>query len=247
MDLLTALVRDNLPTACRRPDSLFDVPAIVLSDISCAKATLSLVLGLGIVVMAGIIKFPQIIAIISAQSGDGLSMLTLVIETFAYSYNFAAHYRLRYPLSTYGDFAVLILQNSIIIMLVHRFANKPSAGAATVAGLFCGLVLMCLPAFPISVLKLMTLANVPVTIAARVPQIMKSFQNKSTGSLSVITCCGLFLGSSARVFTTLQDVDNMNILLGYIVSASLNAVIAAQVLYYGDWKRQGSAPEKKQY
>jgi mannose-P-dolichol utilization defect 1 len=234
MTQVAALVRDALPPVCARPETLLDVPSVLLGDAACLKATVSLVLGVGIVCMAAMIKLPQIAAVVAAESGDGLATSTLLIETFGYSYNLAAHYRMRYPLSTYGDFGVLILQNSILIALVYRFSGRASTGGAAVAALFCGLALMCSPAFPVSVLKLMTLGNVPVTIAARLPQILKSSRDKSTGRLSAVTCCGLFLGSSARVFTTLQDVDDVNILVGYITSASLNAVIASQVLYYGN-------------
>lgn len=244
MDQLTLVAQKYMPRACRRPETLFELPSIILSDMACFKQTLSLILGIGIVCGAGLIKLPQVAAVVSAQSGEGLSMITLCIETFGYAYNLAAHYRLRYPVSTYGDFGVLMLQNSILIILVHRFANKSPTGAAIVSAMFCGLAVMCSPAFPVGVLQLMTLVNVPVTFAARIPQIMKSFRNKSTGSLSAITCCGLFLGSSARVFTTLQDVDNVNILIGYIASASLNAIIAGQVLYYGDSKRRSETTKK---
>lgn len=245
MERLVALVQDHIPPPCPRPDSLASVPSLLLSDLSCAKASLSLAVGLAIVLLAGVIKLPQILAVLSARSGDGLSLATLLIETFGYSYNLAAHYRLAYPISTYGDFAVLAVQNCVIIALVHRFAGTASSGAAVVVAAVALLALMCSPLFPLAALKFLTLLNVPVTIAARLPQITKSYANKSTGSLSAITCVGLFLGASARVFTTLQSVDNVNILIGYITGACLNFVVAFQVLYYGDAKTDKSKKEKK--
>lgn len=248
MESVFALILTHLPQSCARPANLAALPQILTTSLPCFKATLSLVLGLAIVALAGIIKLPQILSVISAGSGDGLSLATLLIETFGYAYNLAAHYRLDYPVSTYGDFAVLALQNCVLISLVHRFEKKAATGAVIVAALVGSLGVMCSPVFPMAILEFLTLLNVPVTIAARLPQITKSYLNKSTGSLSVITCCGLFLGASARVFTTLQSVDNVNILIGYVTGTFLNFVVAFQVLYYGDAKqivKANSAAEKK--
>lgn len=245
MGRIIALAQEYAPATCRQPESLLELPSILLSDMACAKATLSLVIGMAVVCLASIIKLPQMLSVVSAQSGDGLSIVTLLVETFGYLYNLAAHYRMGYPVSTYGDFAVLALQNFVLIMLVQRFAGKSSSGVATVSAMVLGVGLMCSTAFPVGILQVMTLANLPVTFAARIPQIAKSYRNKSTGSLSIVTCCGVFLGSCARVFTTLQDVDSVNILIGYVASAILNGVVAGQVLYYGGARQKSSTTSKK--
>lgn len=48
----------------------------------------------------------------------------------------------------------------------------------------------------------------PIVIASRLPQIWESFKNKSTGQLSFITWFLNFGGSVARIFTTIQEVDD---------------------------------------
>jgi mannose-P-dolichol utilization defect 1 len=241
-DLAIQTVLRFLPEkACERPSSLLDVPVVVLSNPVCLKSTLSLVIGFGVVFMAGIIKLPQVAAIVSAQSATGISIATLLLETFGYAYNLAAHYRLGYPVSTYGDFFMLLVQNALLILLIYHYSNRLSTGIATVVGYAVAVVWMCSPVFSLSVLQILTLGNAALTIASRVPQIAQNYRNKSTGTLSVVTCVGVFCGSSARVFTTLQDVDSINILLGYVTSAFLNGVIAGQVLYYPE---SASVPKK---
>ena len=47
-------------------------------------------------------------------------------------------------------------------------------------------------------------------------------------------------GSLARIFTTLQEVPDRVVLLGYVVAFSLNLVLAVQMVYY--W----NAPAKQQ-
>jgi len=45
-------------------------------------------------------------------------------------------------------------------------------------------------------------------------------------------------GSLTRIFTTLQEVDDRLILYGFVAGFALNAVMAAQMLYY--WNSPGS-------
>ena len=231
-DTAYTVVDRVLPGVCVRPDSIFDLPSVFLSDFECLKATLSMLIGYAIVAFAGIVKLPQIIRIMSSKSVEGLSISNFLIETFGYTYNLAAHYRQNYPLSTYGDFFIIIAENYYIIYLCYSYTGRPEMGAAVVAAFFAGLVFMCSPLFPVEVLKLMLLGNIGIVVLGKTPQIYSNFVNKSTGALSIITCWGIFLGASARIFTTLQDVGSINILVGYLTSALFNGTIAFQVLYY---------------
>lgn len=50
-------------------------------------------------------------------------------------------------------------------------------------------------------------------------------------------------GSLSRIFTTLQEVDDKLILYGFVAGFTLNAVLAAQMVYY--WNApSGKAPAK---
>lgn len=49
------------------------------------------------------------------------------------------------------------------------------------------------------------------------------------------------LGSLSRIFTTLQEVDDKLILYGFIAGFALNAVLAAQMMYY--WNSPRSTHE----
>lgn len=232
MDKVLQLVDKGLPDVCTRPDSLFDIPSIFLTEQDCTKATISRLLGVGIVAFAGLIKLPQISKIMSNKSVVGLSITTFFVETFGYTYNLAAHYKQNYPITTYGDFYLLLAQNYFILMLFYRYTTGIQKGYAVVAAFIITLVVMCSKFFPVKIIELMTLGNVLVVVAGRTPQIYANYVNGSTGALSPFTCWGIFLGALARIFTTLQDVNNFNILAGYLTSALLNGTIAFQVLYY---------------
>ncbi len=50
-------------------------------------------------------------------------------------------------------------------------------------------------------------------------------------------------GSLSRIFTTLQEVDDKIILYGFIAGFALNAVLAAQMVYY--WRSPTTAKHTK--
>jgi mannose-P-dolichol utilization defect protein 1 len=161
--------------------------------------------------------------------------MTYLIESFGYAYNLAYHYRAGYPFSTYGDFALLGVQNCIIMALIFYYGNQWLPRGILTLLLFIGGTLYASwpqSTVPLSVLERLCSLNIAIVIGSRLPQILANARRKHTGSLSLATCVGLFGGAAARVFTTLQQVQNRTILLGYLVSASLNGVLVAQILMY---------------
>uniref|UniRef100_A0A0A9X1R5 Uncharacterized protein n=1 Tax=Lygus hesperus TaxID=30085 RepID=A0A0A9X1R5_LYGHE len=71
-----------------------------------------------------------------------------------------------------------------------------------------------------------------LSVLAKQRQIIHNYTHKSTGVLSVITSGLQLLGSCARVFTTVNDVDDMFLVLASILSCLLNAIIVFQIFYY---------------
>lgn len=51
-------------------------------------------------------------------------------------------------------------------------------------------------------------------------------------TVSVIQVFNYLAGSLSRIFTTLQEVDDPLILYGFVAGFILNAVLAAQMVYY---------------
>lgn len=77
-------------------------------------------------------------------------------------------------------------------------------------------------------------------VASKLPQIVAIFQQGGTGQLSAFAVFNYLAGSLSRIFTTLQEVDDKLILYGFIAGFTLNAVLAAQMVYY--W----NSPKSKQ-
>lgn len=213
----------------------------LLQDRTCFRAALSKGLGLGIVAAAGLIKLPQIASIVSSRSAAGLSKTTFLVETFGHTYNLAAHVRQGYPPSTYGDFAALLLQNYVLLVLIYAYSGQPALGVSIVVGALSLLGGMCSGGFPLGVLQTLTAGNVLLVFASRLPQAIANYRAGSTGALSLVTCVGMWLGATARIFTTLTEVDDPSILAGYIAAGVLNGIIAMQVLFYRGKKGPAAA------
>lgn len=65
-------------------------------------------------------------------------------------------------------------------------------------------------------------------------QAVSNFKNGSTGQLSAVMVLMLFLGSMARIFTSIQETGDPIIILTYSVATFANGVLMVQLLYYWD-------------
>ena len=81
-----------------------------------------------------------------------------------------------------------------------------------------------------SLMWTMPLASTSISISGQVPQIMSNFRNKHTGALSIITQTMNVLGSSVRVFTTIQLVNDPKALAQCLVSTAIQLILFFQIL-----------------
>ena len=69
--------------------------------------------------------------------------------------------------------------------------------------------------------------------SARIAQIYEIWRNKSTGSLSIITCALVFIGNLARLYTIIIEADNDWLFKASVILASiLNGFIVFQFILY---------------
>lgn len=75
-------------------------------------------------------------------------------------------------------------------------------------------------------------------------QIYTTYSNKSTGQLSLITSFLNWAGTASRIFTTLQETQDLIMLIMYITSFTLNGVILLQFFIYRDQGKQEKQQKK---
>ncbi|KAM3524010.1 hypothetical protein MY4038_007915 [Beauveria bassiana] len=213
---------------------------IDLENTACLKLGVSKGLGIGIIGASSIVKVPQILKLVSARSADGVSFLSYVLETSAYLITLAYNYRNGFPFSTYGETALILAQNVVISVLLLNYSNRAALAAVFVAVLAGAAGAL----FTDGVLDLKLLSYLQagagvLGVASKLPQIVAIAQQGGTGQLSAFTVFNYLAGSLSRIFTTLQEVDDKLILYGFISGFVLNAILAAQMIYY--W----NAPSEK--
>ncbi|KAJ9082722.1 hypothetical protein DSO57_1001793 [Entomophthora muscae] len=209
------------------------VESLNLSNVECLKFGLSKGLGLGIVFGGCIVKIPQIIVILRARSTRGISLVSYLLETFAYFITIAYNIRDRNAFSTWGEALLIAVQNVFIVMLMKFFKRKRfDAIMVLLVSFLIGYVMTDHEIVSEGVMSLLMALTIPVILLSRVPQIYTTYQHGSTGNISLFTVFNYFLGTAGRVYTTYQEVDDKLIQLGNVLAFLLNAIVLAQTLYY---------------
>jgi len=93
------------------------------SDVDCIKFTISKCIGMAIVVGSGILKIPQIVKILQNSSVEGLSQITLYIETTIFMQTAGLGKFSGLSFTVYGESLIIMVQNYIIILLIWSY-NK---------------------------------------------------------------------------------------------------------------------------
>mmetsp|Transcript_31957 Transcript_31957/g.74845 ORF Transcript_31957/g.74845 Transcript_31957/m.74845 type:complete len:231 (+) Transcript_31957:76-768(+) len=186
----------------------------------------------------GMVKMPQVIAIIRTKTVKGMSEASLVMEFIACSCFCCYNFLMAHPVRTWGEMALVTSQCAVQIALFWLLGRGELAllprifGAVLVLGSLLGLLLGMLPVQYLPVLGL-----VPAFLGsiARVPQIILNFRQGHTGNQSVITWGLSAAGNAIRVVTTLAGVDDLITLFGHLLAGVLNVTLVLQILFY--WQR----------
>lgn len=158
---------------------------IELESTECIKLAISKGLGIGIVAASSIVKVPQILKLIKSKSASGVSFLSYLLETSALLISLAYNFRQGFPISTYGETGLILVQNVVITVLVLNYSGQRNSAALFVAGLASAAVTL----FSNTVLDMKTLSYLQagagvLGVASKVPQITAILQEGGTGQLS---------------------------------------------------------------
>ncbi|KAI9733048.1 MAG: hypothetical protein M1834_003593 [Cirrosporium novae-zelandiae] len=222
---------------------LLDIDLINPASVPCIKLAISKALGIGIIGASSVVKIPQLLKLLSSSSSQGISFASYLLETTSYLITLAYSARSGFPFSTYGETALIAVQDVVIACLVLVYGGK---GIAATSAFVAGLAGAVYAIFNEGVVDMGMLSYLQagaglLGVASKAPQIWTVWRQGGTGQLSAFAIFNYLLGSLARVFTTLQEVDDVLILYGYLAGFALNAILAFQMLYY--WN-SGSAKTK---
>jgi mannose-P-dolichol utilization defect protein 1 len=199
----------------------------------CYQTLISKCLSSGILAGSVALKLPQIMNIISTKDVKGLAPESFYSEVPLTVLTVMYNIRQGYPFLSYGESAVIMVQNVILVLLLWQFMKpSPSVSVITsVLAMFLGVTLGC-KMMPPQYLHTLPMLTLPLMVYSRMVQILSSYKQGTTGQLSSITTGLTFLGSLARVFTTISEVGmDLPLLTGFGLGSLLSAVQLGQVSF----------------
>ncbi|KAJ7212937.1 hypothetical protein GGX14DRAFT_550613 [Mycena pura] len=218
-----------------------------VADVQCIKYSISKGLGIGIVVGGSIMKVPQVLLIVRAQSARGLSLSAYILETLSYAITFIYAYRNEFPFSTYGENLFLTIQNTLITLLIILYAPRATGKTfnAAIAGLSMLVFFFTTTLIPLQLLAVLQLTTLPLSLFSKLPQIRQNYRAQSTGQLSAFAVISQVAGCTARLFTTATEVGDSIVASGFALALLLNLILGAQLwMYWGFDGREDVFAEK---
>jgi mannose-P-dolichol utilization defect protein 1 len=151
----------------------------------CVKLAVSKGLGIAIIGASSVVKIPQLIKLISSGSAEGVSFLSYFLESSAYLISLVYNIRHGFPFSTYGETALILVQNVFISIFVLRYTDRGSWTTMWIAGLMAAGAVMWRPDLvPVKTMSWLQAFSGVLGVASKVPQIVTIFEQGGTGQLS---------------------------------------------------------------
>lgn len=137
-------------------------------------------------------------------------------------------------MSTYMELPIISIQNWIVFMFIFYYSGQLMSVSRIcfLIGFVLFGYLLTTTLVPMVIIEYVFSAQVFIICGSRFPQIYENYSSKSTGALSFITITLTFFGSTARLFTILQEVSDRMVAVVTLLSWSLNAILWSQFFIY---------------
>ena len=205
---------------------------LTASDPFCTQLLIRKGLSLGIIAGSALVKLPQLFKILLNQSVTGLSLIGQVLELLASTIAFVYNFRAGNPFMVYGETVFVSAQNALLVLMIGFYGNKMMQLILVTALYSVLLSTLLIPNYvTMEQMALLQAATIPITALARLPQIFQVWSSGSAGQLSSISLFLVMAGSLARLYTTLAEVKDPILLVGYSSTALLNTILFLQVFF----------------
>lgn len=179
------------------------------------------------------VKVPQILSVLNARSTKGLSLSSVLLEEIGYSILLTYNFALGYPLASYFEYTVLVLQDFILIIAILHFDGLlkiHTLPAFLVYFLvYTGIAFRWFPDFVLTtVISLVT----PLSFSSKFAQIKLLYTSKNPGQVSLATWGIVAYGATARVVTSCVLTGDPGVILNFCVAASMNTFISCMIVFY---------------
>lgn len=206
-----------------------------LIEQECLKIILVKTLGYGIIFGSTMVKLPQLIKLLAAKSGFGVSLFSVLLELLALSFASSYSYANGFPFSAWGESLFIMLMTSVIAFLIIYYDISKSRSLLFMVSFGIVISILLSGRVPIDILWIGQVSALPLMISSKLIQVWSNFKNGHTGNLSALTIILIFIGSTTRIFTSIQETGDNLIIFGFLLSSSINLILVLQMFYY--WQR----------
>jgi len=131
---------------------------------------------------------PQILKILNANSAEGVSFIGYLLETASFLISLVYNIRNKFPFSSFGETAFILVQNVAICFLVLEYSGKGNYGSMLIAALAgAGFMLFNSDIVSMELLQYLQMGAGIVGATSKLPQIFANFREGGTGQLSAFT------------------------------------------------------------
>ena len=191
------------------------------------------VLGWAVGLGSALLYAPIGVRVVRQGAADGLTLSTWWLRTAAYTCGTLYAWANGYPFSTYCDTAFITWQAASLLVLVAFYQGRWDGAFAGKLGLFAAATLWA-TTLPPRALASAQVAYTILNVSAVAPQVALNWRRSSSGDYSPLTAGLAVLGSSVRIFTTLELAGGDRLLLaGFAASVAANGALLLQVVFYG--------------
>eukprot|EP00249_Psilotum_nudum_P032282 c47602_g1_i1 orf=586-1305(-) len=210
-----------------QPLSSLEIP-----ENDCLLHLLAKILGYCIIASSTICKVPQIYLILKNTSIKGISTTASELEVVCFTISLAYCIFKQLPFSAYGELVFLLIQSIIQILLIYYYSSL-GLGTWVKAALYCAVAPTIMAGYldPVLFEALFGIQQI-IGIFSRIPQIVESYQNKSTGQLSYMTNLMGLVVCVVRLFTSIQENAPIMMVAGAVLGSIVNGIVFFQIIHY---------------
>ncbi|CAI5769573.1 Uncharacterized protein PODLI_1B016280 [Podarcis lilfordi] len=181
------------------------------------------------ILVCGVLKVPQGAALLAAKSARGVSLESLVLELsgFLVCLRYMSYYN--YPLPTYIEYPIIIVQDVILLLFVLHYGGKMKHALPYTAIFVAGWYMLTLQKWIVDLA--MNLSTV-ISAASKLVQLRYLWRTRDSGQVSATTWSLATYTCATRIFTTVMTTKDVTVLVRFIVMMALNIWVTATILQY---------------
>ncbi|GFS24452.1 PQ-loop repeat-containing protein 3-like [Elysia marginata] len=184
-------------------------------------------------------KAPQVYAIIHSGSSLGVSLTSVTLEWIAYSIMLTYHYAMEYPLETYLEIILMVLQDCLLTVVILTNRDMISINVIPYTFIYVlGFIAIALKWLPDTLLFLAVGVTTPILCWSKVDQLVEILWTEDPGCLSALSWFIAVYDTGVRILTTTVITKDMPMFINLTASEILNIAVFGSILYFNNKKSQ---------